>query len=196
LVWDTQSIQVVAESGEKEVRAQYHFRNVSNVPITITSVTTDCGCTTAELSKKNFGSTEAGDIDVAFSVGARIGVNEKTITVTTDESNVQPVQLHLRVDVRTLFSVEPRMVWWAIGEKPEPKSIVIKSQTSRPIKVVAAKPPVPGVDVRIETVEPGKRYRVQFEPARTTALDTFRIELQVDVTGASPQTIYAFALIR
>jgi hypothetical protein len=196
LAWDTQSIQLVAEPGQKEARTLFHFRNTGAVPIKIASVTTDCDCTIAELGKKIYRPTEQGDINVAFSVGNRTGVSEKTITVTIDEAGAKPVQLHLRVDIRAFFSIEPRMVWWAVGEKPAPKSIVITSQSPRLIRVVAAKPTYPGIGARIETVEAGKKYNVLLEPAATLARGSFSIELQIDIIGEKSQMLHAFALVK
>jgi len=189
-------IELVAGSGEKEVRAQYHFRNASNAPITITSVTTDCGCTTAEPGKKSYGPAEAGDIDVVFSLGERTGVIERMITVKTDEPDAPPVELRLRVDIKALFSIEPPVVWWEVDEKPEPKPIVVTSQSPRPIRVVTAKPADPNISAKIEMIEAGKKYRILLEPLRTTIGGSILIELQIDVTGAPSQTVHAYALIK
>lgn len=66
------------------VKATFKYKNVSNIPVNIISIQTDCGCTVAESGAKLVGPLESGTIVIAFNPSGRSGSIKRSISVTTD----------------------------------------------------------------------------------------------------------------
>lgn len=66
------------------VKATFNYKNVSNVPVNIISIQTDCGCTVSESGAKLVGPLETGTIVIAFDPKGRSGSVKRSISVTTD----------------------------------------------------------------------------------------------------------------
>jgi hypothetical protein len=65
-------------------RATFYYKNISNVPVNIISIQTDCGCTVAETGAKAVPPLTTGSIVIAFDPTGRAGNIKRTISVTTD----------------------------------------------------------------------------------------------------------------
>ena len=72
--------------GEK-VTYNFRFKNTGNKPLIITSTTASCGCTVPEKPEKPILPGETAFIKVVFNSKGKAGMNNKTITVT---SNARP----------------------------------------------------------------------------------------------------------
>ena len=72
--------------GEK-VTYNFRFKNTGKKPLIITNTTASCGCTVPEKPEKPILSGETAFIKVVFNSKGKAGMNNKTITVT---SNARP----------------------------------------------------------------------------------------------------------
>ena len=101
LTWDGKgriSVEII-EGRQKKVKVGFPFKNGGDRPVTITSVKTDCECVTAGLSEKTCSVGRKAMVIVLFDVAGLTGLQEKYITVTTDEPNQPPTKLLLRVNI-------------------------------------------------------------------------------------------------
>ncbi|MGA3007743.1 MAG: DUF1573 domain-containing protein [Opitutaceae bacterium] len=89
------------EGRQKKVKVGFTFKNAGDHPVSITRVKTDCKCVTAELGRKTIAAGGRGLVIVLFDVEGLTGLQEKYITVTTDEPNEQPARLLLQVIIKT-----------------------------------------------------------------------------------------------
>jgi hypothetical protein len=96
LEWKKTQIAAAAERGAEVVRTRFEFKNASKSAVHILGVTTSCGCTEATPTSSEIGPGERGALDVLFTIGKRTGLQEKEITVLTDDSNV-PTRLKLTI---------------------------------------------------------------------------------------------------
>ena len=102
LTWDGKgriSVEIM-EGRQKKVKVGFPFKNDSDHPVTITSVKTDCGCVTAEPSERSCPAGRKAMVIVTFDVAGLTGLQEKYVTVTTDEPNQPPTRLLLRVNIK------------------------------------------------------------------------------------------------
>src|SRR4051812_24861549 len=83
--WDRPEQKFERSPDDKAVEARYTFRNSGTTPVTIKSLRSSCGCTTARLEKKTYAAGETGEVVLRFTFGDRIGLYRKTVTVNTDE---------------------------------------------------------------------------------------------------------------
>src|SRR5689334_5923413 len=150
LQWEHPQQKFNVKLGEKSVTAKYRFTNTGNTPVTIDAVRTSCGCTTATLAKTEYLPGESGEIEAHFDVGSREGHQEKTILVTTREAPQSPSTLQLIVDIPESVKVEPQMVYWRVGEAPEPKTIEVTVPDDSPAKILSVASDTPAVKVAVE----------------------------------------------
>lgn len=102
LTWDGKgriSVEIM-QGRQKKVKVGFPFKNDSDHPVTITSVKTDCGCVTAGLSEETCPAGRKAQVIVIFDVAGLTGLQEKYVTVTTDEPNQPPTRLLLRVNIK------------------------------------------------------------------------------------------------
>ena len=100
LAWERQVAEVTASPGQKEAVAEIAFRNAGSGPITVTSVDTSCGCTTAQMDRTSYGPGEKGKIRIAMALKTGFtGWREETVNVMTDQPNGSPDVLTIRVHV-------------------------------------------------------------------------------------------------
>lgn len=81
---------------------QYNFKftNKGSGILRIEKVSTSCGCTAAEVGNKTeYKKNESGSIKVEFMTQGRVGHQEKTITVYTNDPDNQQVTLKVMCDI-------------------------------------------------------------------------------------------------
>src|SRR4051812_42893330 len=66
LKWDNPEQTFTAKPAERIVVAKYRFTDTGDTPVTIDSVRTSCGCTTASLPRKEYQPGESGEIEARF----------------------------------------------------------------------------------------------------------------------------------
>jgi len=195
LEWKSKVVEVTAEHGQREVQAVFPFRNASGRLVTITSVVSNCGCMTTGLGKKTFAPGEGGEIEAVFTLGDRIGLQEKSIKVTTDEPGERPVLLWLKVRIPEIVVIEPRVLLWTMGETPAEKSLLIRPAGPGPVALTIARSTNPRFSLRLESTGDTKYHRLWVKPAVTAAPDRAIIELRAG-TGGQTQTYVVYALVK
>lgn len=84
----------------EELVYQYKFTNVDEDTLRIDNVRASCGCTGVTLgNKKNFAKGEKGEIKVTFSTTGRNGIQNKTISVQSNDPNNPNVMLSFTCDI-------------------------------------------------------------------------------------------------
>ena len=106
LEWDKTQIAAAPARGDEVVRAKYEFKNLTNKTVHILEVTTSCGCTEATPTSSKIAPGESGAVDVLFTIGKRAGLQEKEITVRTDDSDL-PTKLTLKITIPTEAAAAP-----------------------------------------------------------------------------------------
>jgi hypothetical protein len=96
LEWARTQIATVPERGADVVRVKFDYKNTGAAVVHFLEVRTSCGCTEATTTASEVAPGESGAVDVLFTIGRRAGLQEKEITLLTDDSNA-PVRLTLKV---------------------------------------------------------------------------------------------------
>src|SRR5215211_1822288 len=79
LRWEHAVLEFHPTATDAEVKGEFRCENVGKKPITIRSVTPECGCTTALLDKATIQPGEKSVIEATFTIGQRKGRQEKHI---------------------------------------------------------------------------------------------------------------------
>ena len=197
LTWETQRIELTSKPSDKEAVGLYHFVNTGNSTVTITSVQASCGCTTAEPDKQSYAHGEGGVIKAVFTLGDRVGEQEKNIYVVTDDTSVPPVSLTLHVMIPELLTYGPRLLMWSVGGEVGEKAAVITANSKLRITTMEVSPPATGeVQARIEPVEAGVSYQLLVRPVSSATVINITITGFARFADGTIQPFKVYALVR
>jgi hypothetical protein len=70
-----------------KVEHNFEFTNTGTEPLIITNAQGSCGCTVPEYPKAPLKKGEKGSIKVSFDSTGRVGVQEKTVTITSNATD-------------------------------------------------------------------------------------------------------------
>jgi hypothetical protein len=193
LEWENLTAEVGAFQGDSQASAVFRFRNTGHFPVTITSVDPSCGCTSADADKKVVAPGESDSIRATLDIGTRVGRQEKWITVTTDEVPAGSATLTLVVTIKETVTCAPRLLFWKKGGPAAEQATDVVAAEGETLEAVTAAPDTKAVSVRVEAVEPGRRFRIRVVPGSTDRPLVAEIPCSVRVKGrpSPPLTIYA-----
>jgi hypothetical protein len=196
LTWETTEQSFNSKQQDKEVVAKYKFTNTGSAPVKIKNVRTSCGCTTAALSKTDYAPGESGEIDARFTFSGRTGKQEKAISVDTTANPEVPTILKLHVYIQETVKIEPEVVFWRVGEQPDPKAIHIAVADDASAKIISVTSDNPALKVKLTELKPGKEYEAQITPENVTRPAAATIMIRTDYPADNPEAKYAYARIK
>jgi hypothetical protein len=196
LKWEKTLQQFQRSPEDKEIAAHYTFRNVGATPVTIKTLRSSCGCTTARMEKKTYAPGEQGEVVVIFVFGGRKDLHRKTVTVTTDDKTQEPTLLDLRVDIRDALTLTPALVYWKTGEPVAAKKVQLAAEPGQPVRIKSVASSNPRLPATLETIKAGAAYAVSVKPADTAQKESAEISVQTDFPPDAPRTYIIHARIK
>ncbi|MEO6970695.1 MAG: DUF1573 domain-containing protein [Chthoniobacterales bacterium] len=191
LVWENTSADLHPSLADKDAVAHFKYKNTGDKPIKIVSVHPSCGCTTAALAKDVVEPNESGEITATFHIGDRSGVQNKTISVMTDDQPGQNTVLKLQATIPQLLQVAPTFLFWAANNGLEPKTIVVTVGPDFPV----TKLKVTATDKSITTqVKPGpgeRDFSIVVTPTESGRPINAALKIEPDFPKEAPKTFYA-----
>jgi hypothetical protein len=178
------------------VEARYAFKNAGPAPVTIKSLRSSCGCTTARLEKKTYAPGERGEVVLKFTFGDRKGLQQKGVTVVTDPATPTPVVLGLRVNITQPVTLTPALVWWRVGAPAEAKTVQVAIAPGSTVRVKSVSSSSPRIAARILSAKPGEPCIIGLTPTDTTARETAEITVQTDFPADAPRAYTIHARIK
>lgn len=82
------------KQGDK-VEHTFTFTNVGKEPLIISNAQGSCGCTVPEYPKEPIKKGEKGAIKVTFNSAGKMGMQDKTVTITSN-AKTNPIVLHIK----------------------------------------------------------------------------------------------------
>jgi hypothetical protein len=177
LLFDSKSVEKTANWDDTQLVAEFPFHNIGTHPVKILRVKPSCDCTVASLEKDTVAPGSAGTIKVTFNLGNRRGTEIKTIAILTDDHTHSDTVLRLVATIPELMRLEPALVFWRIGEKPEPKQITIHAASSIPIPDITVSSTDPSFKTELRSVTEGREYIVTVTPKSTATSSKTEIQL-------------------
>ena len=196
LNWDQPSQQFHRVPEDKEIYAHYTFHNAGAAPVTIKSLRSSCGCTTAHLDKKTYAPNESGEVVLHFVFGDRKGYLRKTVTVTTDDKAAEPVVLNLVLNIHDPVTIAPALVYWKTGQPATAQSVQFSVDPSEHVHIKAVTSSNPRLLAKLEPNKPGEPYRISVQPADTTQKESAEISVQTDFPADAPRAYTIHARIK
>lgn len=191
------ALDVKADSGAAQLIVKFPFQNSGRETVTLFSTESDCGCTTATLDKKIFQPGESGAITVNFAIGDRVGPQEKKVRVRASDQN-EPHVLTFKTNIPVFARVLPQFVYWANGEKPDPKSMFFEVvDASSPVKKLTAISNNPAIMPTVREVEKGRKFEIVITPGATEKFLLATIQLNAELgDNKPPRLLQAYATIK
>jgi len=87
------------KQGDK-VEYAFEFTSTGTEPLIISQAQGSCGCTVPEWPKHPMKKGESGTIKVTFDSAGKMGMQDKTITITTNAAD-SPVVLHIKGNIES-----------------------------------------------------------------------------------------------
>ena len=188
-----QDFQATPEQGK--VEAHFAFKNTGTTTVTVKSITTSCGCTTATLDKKVYQPGEGGEIVAVYKFPFQHGALRKLVTVVTDDHPKEPTILDIRVFVHEPFEVKPALVYWRTGAAPEAKAVQLLAD-GYPVHVKSVTSSNPRLAATLQTVKAGEEYTVAIKPADTAQKESAEITVLTDFPAGAPHSYTIHARIK
>lgn len=191
LTWEHKDAHLSAKATDKTVSGIFPFKNETGKPITITETKTSCGCTTAKLDKKTYAPGESGQIVALFDIGNRVGAQQKTITVTTDDPKEKPVELELNVEIPDPVATSAALLRWNVGEKPSEQIFSVKANEGFQIHVKDIRCSNAFFSAKLDTAKDGSTYQIAVTPVKTDAKVFGLLIVTLDYPPNNPRVVYA-----
>jgi hypothetical protein len=187
LVFEKTTLDLNPEMGATKVDAVFKYENKGDTPVHIKAVKPSCGCTTAALAKNDVAPGEKGEITATFSIGDRIGVQVKTISVETDDPKAPQTVLTFKANIAQALEVTPSVVSWQANEPAKPKTILAKAGKGVMIKKVDVTSSSGDFTAKVEPGSTAGEFKIQIQPKDTTKPLNASLTIKPDVT---PEKIY------
>ena len=167
LTWAQKTVELHASPDDTVLEARYRFSNDGPAPVDIRDVQSSCGCTTVALSQRHFDPGQGGEIVARFTVGERVGIQKKTILVSTVG---QPVatSLTLVVHIPEALSLGSCFPDLAVRRSPrrERPSRSTSRRTAHRREEMTVLSSNPSVKTEWQPVSDGRKYEIRVTPDR------------------------------
>lgn len=194
LVWEQTELELRPAVGDDTAVGHFKYQNKGDKPIAIKNVSTSCGCTAAS-AKNSAEPGEKGEVTATFKIGDRTGVQQKMITVATDDPQHPSTALTLKVVIPQVLELQPAFLYWPAGEAAKPKTILAKAGKDVAIKNLDVSSSNPDFLTKVEPGSSANEFRINVEPKQTTQPATARLTIKPDLPNGKSKLFYATASI-
>jgi len=188
------------EADAKSMEMDFTFKNEGDKAARIHHYDAPCSCLSAQVKggKLDYAPGEEGVIRARFDMGNFSGQVDKTVAIWMegDPEGKPSVLLTVRVHIPELVLIEPKTLKWTIGEKVAAKTMSIKMEYDRPIKILGINGSSERFKHDLKTIREGEEYELSVTPdeTRTPGIGVLRIE--TDCPVARHRIRQAFIVVR
>jgi Protein of unknown function (DUF1573) len=189
LVFEQTAIELHPAIGDEKAVAHFKYQNKGDKAVAIKGTSTSCGCTAA-TAKQSAEPGEKGEVAATFTVGDRVGTQQKIITVTTDDPAHPATQLHLTVFIPQLLELQPGIVFWQPNESPAAKTIVAKVGKDASVTNLDVTSANPDFTTKVEPGTGGE-FRISITPKDTSKPSAAMVTIKPVVASGKSKNFYA-----
>jgi hypothetical protein len=201
LKFETKLRELKIAADEAKAVTEFPFKNESSEDVEIVEYSSGCSCLSASISpsgKLVYKPGESGVIRSEFELSALAGTVDKAVAIRLkgDPKDQPSVILTTRIHIPVLVEMEPKTLFWNLGEEAKPKSVTLTMKHTEPIKVVK----ISGADSRfsqeLKTIEEGKKYEITVTPASTANVAMGVIHIETDCKLQRHRSQRVFMVVR
>jgi len=194
LKWEQREIELRPGLNDDTAVALFKYQNTGPNPVTVTGVKASCGCTVPSLKSNVIAPGEKGELTATFKIGNRTGVQQKTVTVQTDDSANPMTVLMLRAFIPTLLEVQPALVHWNANEPLKPKVITVKAGKDSPVNDLSITSSSPDFVTKIDADRGAREWKISVTPKDNTQTRSATFTIKPDQPNP-PKLFYAQARV-
>lgn len=197
LEFEAPTVEVSVPLEAAEARGTFRFINTWERTTRITQVKPSCSCTVPSFDKMVFEPGESGSFEAVLTIGQRMGVQTKAITLYTDDPEQPEVTVYFRVNIPEAFQVRPRQLTWRQGDPAETKVIRLERPAGLPIHITELavhRSRGPEFTYELVTIEEGRVYEVHATPASTDGRAITALNVLTDARSKTHPLTYTVAL--
>lgn len=194
LVWEQTELELRPAVGEDTAVGHFKYQNKGDKPIAIKNVSTSCGCTAAS-AKNSAEPGEKGEVTATFKIGDRTGVQQKMITVATDDPAHPATSLTLKVVIPQVLELQPTFLYWPAGEAAKPKTILAKAGKDVAIKNLDVSSSSPDFLTKVEQGSAANEFRINVEPRQTTQPAAATLTIKPKLANGQSKNLFATARV-
>jgi hypothetical protein len=191
LTWETTGADLHPSLTDKTAVAHFKYKNTGDKPVKITSVHPSCGCTTAALAKDVVAPNESGEIVATFNIGDRWGVQNKTISVMTDDDQGQPTVLKLTATIPRLLEIQPAFIYWSANDVIKPKTITAKIGGDFPVTKLNVTSTDKSLTTEVVPDLKAKEFRLIVTPQEAGRPISATLKIEPNFPKDAPKVFYA-----
>lgn len=128
LIFNNSEIKDKIQSGVSDYHFAFQFENKTKNAVKISDVVSSCDCVNLKFDKKEYQPNEAGKIKGVFAIGERVGRQEKSFIVVTDEAENSKYELKLVLEIVEPVTIRPKLLLWKSGDRSEKQISVMYSE--------------------------------------------------------------------
>jgi hypothetical protein len=195
LTWEKTEVILNATPFDKELIAEFPFKNTGDKPVKIVGMRSNCGCTTAILKKTEYAPGESGVIAAKFEIGVRMGEQKKPILVRTDDPHAKEIGLYLVARIPQVITMSQSFALWREGESRDKKTLSIATSPDYRVKDVVATLDNKKFTVEIERAS-ATEFRLHVTPVLSTGRGTATVQLVAELESGEKKRGYAYLQVR
>jgi hypothetical protein len=195
LEWDATTAESHPAPFQTDVDLDFTYHNRGDKAVHILAVNTGCHCVSAKAEHDIVEPGATGRVLAHFSIGDRVGLYERTISVSTDESSA-PQYLTVRIDIPDIATVTPRVLEWHRGGDATEQYVEIAAGANVQVDFKEATATNNAFVVRLEPIELGRRYRLAIKPRSTAAVANAAVRIKGLERTGHDVLVSAYANVR
>lgn len=195
LSWEKTELELKPAIGAPTAVGVFKYENKGETPIHFNAVRPSCGCTTAALPKNDVAPGEKGEITATFNIGDRTGLQQKTITVETDDPKAPTTVLTLKATIAQVLDLEPAFVVWEAGETAKPKTIVAKAAKEVTVKNIEVTSSSADFTAKVEPGSSAGEFKINVQPKDTAKALNATLTVKPDAAATPAKVYYANARV-
>jgi hypothetical protein len=164
-------------------------------PVRLLALRPNCDCVSAAVAKEQWEPGEEGVVHVVFTAGGRTGLQDRTVTVTTDDAPDKPVVLRLLIDIPEDVLVRPRTLVWEVGSKADEKQAELMVMDTGPATEVGVQCPDERFQARVDATKQAGVFRVLVRPLTTSVPAQTVVRVTLNLAGR-PQVYLLTAVVK
>ncbi len=195
LQWDSKELELKPSPLDSETVAHFKFKNVGVTGINLNSVSISCDCTTIQWPKSKTAPGDSGDIVATFSIGDRVGLQEKTIVLKSTDAETPQTILTFKVQIPEVIRLEPKFLQWERGDSHAAKTIHVKILNEYPVKALSASSSNPAISTKVEQSKGGEGFDIVVTPKKFLKPIATVVKIVTDYPPEKPKVVLAYVRV-
>ncbi len=195
LQWEQKELDLHPTFTDTTAVAHFKYENVGKTPIHFNAVRTSCGCTAAKPAKDDVAPGEKGEITATLQIGDRVGLQQKSVTVETNDPKSPTTILQLKANIPPLLELKPAFVFWDSAEPLNPKTIDVVVPKESPVTKVTVTSSDPAITAKIAPGSSPKEWTISVQPKDRVALHATTLTIQPNYPPNKPKVYFASARV-